>query len=142
MNAVTDLKDAIARLLVDAEQAAYAHGWTDAITAVINAVNQLAQFHEVEKLPKLPERMNRGRPASKATAIVEKVIAVNPGMLGVEVIKAVHKVDESFPERTLRTALRRLRLRKAIWKRNDRWYPRNKGRPENANGEALGPPPR
>src|SRR5580698_8857735 len=101
---MSDPRDEIARIIADAEKAAYERGWHEALLSV--------------------------------------AIAENPGMSGVDVVKAAQAIDNMIKERTVRTALRRMRLAKVIWKRSGLWYPKAKEKiAENGNGEAVGSPP-
>jgi hypothetical protein len=145
---MTDPRDEIARIIADAEQAAYRRGWNDAVAAMATAAEQLRDPNIVpESAPAshdmAPMAARPGRPASNAMKIVTDVIAAQPGMAGVDVVKAAQLVDGTIKERTVRTCLRRLRLSKVIWKRTGLWYPKAKEKlaAENGNGEAVGSPP-
>jgi hypothetical protein len=145
---VTDPRDEIARIIADAERAAYRRGWSDAIAAMAVAADQLRDPNIVPPpapATPSPERTAapRGRPSSNAMQVVEHVITTMPGMAGVEVVKTAQRIDPAIKERTVRTCLRRLRLNKAIWKRSGLWYPKAKEKivSENGNGEAVGSPP-
>jgi len=56
--------------------------------------------------------------------MTEATVNAAPGRKGVEVVKAVQLIEPSIPERTVRTALRRLKMHKRIWQRDGRWYPK------------------
>jgi hypothetical protein len=128
---MTDLKDEIARMIEAAEEAAYQRGFKDACDRARLAVNAVADtitFNkgwsaEVLIEPGEPVRKT-GRPASPAITVVEECINASPGKKGVDVVKAVHLVNASIPERTVRTCLRRLKENKKIWQRNGLWYPK------------------
>jgi hypothetical protein len=154
---MADTKDQIARLVQDAEEAAYKRGWDDACEAMKTAADtvKLAHFYpptaeemDVEVVI-APHHGRTGRPASAAIGVVEDCINASPGKKGVEVVKAVHLVDPSIPERTVRTALRRLKIHKRIWQRNGLWYPKQQTEryrpstlpPENNDEEANSSPP-
>jgi hypothetical protein len=93
--------------------------------------------------PIVPHHGRTGRPASAAITVVEDCITASPGKKGVEVVKAVHLADPSIPERTVRTALRRLKIHKRIWQRNGLWYQKAQRYPvvENNDEEAISSPP-
>ena len=144
---MTDARDEISRIIEKAEQAAYARGWRDAVTAMKEAAEQFRDFepdpHDPNMVPSVTlartQPRRTGRPSSKAIRIVEDCIAATPGMRGVEVVKAAQSIDSSVKERTVRTCLRRLRLNKTIWKRNGLWYPKAKEKSlfDNVTAEAA-----
>lgn len=132
-----DTKDQIARLVQAAEEAAYRRGWEDACAALKETVDAVkanyfnpptnAEMSETVKVT--PHHGRTGRPASVAINVVEDCINRAPGMKGVEVVNAAQHIDASIPERTVRTALRRLKIDKKIWQRNKQWYPKSRGLP-------------
>jgi hypothetical protein len=148
---MTDTKDQIARLVQAAEEAAYRRGWEDACAAIKRAADttkrsDIAPGWQAEVIvePVEIEPRRTGRPASAAIGVVEDCITASPGKKGVEVVKAVQLVDPSIPERTVRTALRRLKIHKRIWQRNGLWYPklpRQHDLLENHDEEAISSPP-
>jgi hypothetical protein len=140
---VSDLGDRIAKIIAEAERAAYERGWRDSRAAMIEAADQLrGPGLDSDKLD-LTERISRvprGRRPSNAIQIVSDCILATPGMRGVEVVKAAQSIDASIKERTVRTCLRRLHHeKKTIWQRNGRWYPKLKEKTgaENEIGEAA-----
>jgi hypothetical protein len=58
-------------------------------------------------------------PSSGARVIVERYIKANPGLRGVDIAKAL---SSSLPERTVRTALHRLKVAGRIKTVDGRWY--------------------
>ncbi|MGD0418638.1 MAG: hypothetical protein ABSA68_03500 [Xanthobacteraceae bacterium] len=143
---MVDPRDEIARIIADAEQAAYQRGWHEALLSVAIAAKQMANPNIATAPAKAslePPPARPGRPASNTVKIVGDIITQNPGMAGVDVVKAAQAIDNTIKERTVRTALRRLRLAKVIWKRSGLWYPKAKEKTaaENVNGEAVGSPP-
>jgi hypothetical protein len=123
---MTDPKDQIARLVQDAEEAAYKRGWEDALAAMRRATDAVAQhiIPAAFQAHVSAEPRRTGRPASAAIGVVEDCINQSPGKKGVDVVKAAQLIDPSIPERTVRTALRRLKIQKKIWQRNGLWYPK------------------
>ncbi len=159
----TSTKDEIARILEAAEEAAYKRGWDDACEAMKEAADSVQASRLVppdashtsvsstythtiaHALVMTPHHGRTGRPASAAIVVVEDCINASPGKKGVEVVKAVQLVDPTIPERTVRTALRRLKLNKKIWQRSGLWYPKPQPRlrdlVSNDDGEANSSPP-
>lgn len=144
---MSDHRDEIARILADAERAAYQRGWNEALLSVALAAKQMANSNiapdAAKASPHVEPPARPGRPASNTVKIVGDIITENPGMTGVDIVKAAQAIDNTVKERTARTALRRLRLAKVIWKRSGLWYPKAKEKTaaENGNGEAVGSPP-
>jgi hypothetical protein len=140
---MSDLKEEIARLIQTAEEAAYQRGWDDALAAVLKAAAKpsVSGFQTEESAE---PRKTGGRPATNAVRLVETSVSGVPGKRGVDVVKDVQAIDPSIPERTVRTALRRLKLHKRIWQRDGRWYPkapRPRSLLENDDEEATSSPP-
>jgi hypothetical protein len=136
--------DEISKIIKAASRDAYARGWQDALDAVAKAaqsVNPPPDSDSVAKPSIAATPRGNGRPASKAVYIVEDCIIQSPGKKGVEVIQAAQLIDPTINERTARTSLRRLKLKKKIWQRNGLWYPKPRHRPENENEEAISSPP-
>ncbi|HTC04212.1 MAG TPA: hypothetical protein VK749_12495 [Xanthobacteraceae bacterium] len=144
---MSDPRDEIARIIADAEQAAYQRGWHEALLSVAIAAKQMCNPNiataPAKASPPEPPVARPGRPSSNTVKIVGDIIIENPGMSGVDVVKAAQAIDSMIKERTVRTALRRMRLAKVIWKRSGLWYPKakEKSAAENGNGEAVGSPP-
>lgn len=145
---MTDPKDQIAAIVQAAEEAAYKRGWNEACAAMkmaADAITNNANAWRGFQTEVLVEPRKNGRPASAAIMVVEDCIIASPGKKGVEVVEAVHLIDPSIPERTVRTALRRLKIHKKIWQRNGLWYPKSpRGQRdllENNDEEAISSPP-
>lgn len=69
-----------------------------------------------------PPSMETGQLKLTANEIVLQIIRNNPGLLGIEIIGRAQKLQEPLKERTVRTALHRLKDDK-IENRDRRWYP-------------------
>jgi hypothetical protein len=149
---MTNPKDELARVLREAEEAAYNRGWDDACVAMGKAA--IAMKAETFELPPekddlptistthpLPPPRRTGRPSSNTIGIVEACISASPGLRGVMVVEAAQSIDSAINERTVRTCLRRLKQSKKIWQRNGLWYPKSKSRPEHEHEEAISSPP-
>jgi hypothetical protein len=145
---MSDPVDEISKIVKAAAREAYARGWQDAIDAIAKAAQGAKppdsdNAGTVEKpglVINIVPRTN-GRPASRAIQVVEDCISQSPGKKGVDVVKAAQLVDPTINERTARTCLRRLKIKKKIWQRNGLWYPKPRSRPENENEEANSSPP-
>ena len=147
---MSDPVDEISKIVKAASRDAYARGWQDALDAVAKAAQGIkppdsdnagtAAVKPGLAITIVPR--TNGRPASKAIQIVEDCIAQSPGKKGVDVVKAAQLVDPAINERTARTCLRRLKLKKKIWQRNGLWYPKPpRARLENDDEEAISSPP-
>jgi hypothetical protein len=127
----------------------YARGWRDAIAALQAKAPEMAldgapladSLNGQAAAGGAPQR-TRGRP-QKAISLVQAEIFGEPGLRGVDIVRALEKKGTPVVDRTVRSALRRLKGSKIVWQRNGKWYPKPKERPdaENENGEASGPPP-
>jgi len=136
---VSNRCDQIASLIEEAEREAYARGWRDAIAA-LQAKAPEVPTESIESNGKVMPEHTRGRPATKAIALVREIIIAKPGLKGVEVFRTLQAQGTPILERTMRSCLRRLRDSKVIWQRKGKWYPRPKTDFESANGEATTPP--
>lgn len=131
---MSDTRDEIDRIIQEAEQKAFERGWRAACELIGEGLKHLPipselpaeEIQEPLDQSSPPEAARRGRPSSRAIDIVADCIASQPGMKGVEVVKAAQEINPGIKERTVRTCLRRLRLSKAIWRRNGLWYPKSK----------------
>jgi hypothetical protein len=130
---MADPKDQIAALVQAAEEAAYKRGFKDAcdrMKLAVNAVVDTVTFNEGLRAEVLiepadePAVRKTGRPPSVTIGVVQACINASPGKKGVEVVKAAQMIDPTIQERTVRTALRRLRINKKIWQRKGLWYPK------------------
>jgi hypothetical protein len=117
-------RDKIAEIIAEAERIAYQCGWNDACAAIRESVDH-HQRHDTSTsngtiAPQT--RARRGRPPSKTFEIVRDYISANPGMRSEAIVKAAQLVDADLKEPTVRAYLRRLKQKKIIWHRADRWY--------------------
>lgn len=141
--------EALARQMETQADEAYARGWRDAIAALQSQAAQLGvptnAKQEAADLPPTPPAKPRGRPA-KAISLVRDAIYSNPGLRGVDLIGKLSVGETPVVDRTVRSALRRLRKARVIWQRNGKWYPKPKdaagvGDVETNNGETFGTSP-
>jgi len=140
---VSTRREQITSLIEDAERESYARGWRDAIAALqAKAPEVSAESSSETANGKETSEPNRGRPATKAIALVRETITTKPGLKGVEVFKTLEAQGTPVLERTIRSCLRRLRDSKVIWQRKGKWYPRPTDTGSgNTKGEALETPP-
>jgi hypothetical protein len=143
----------IERLLDDMEREAseaYSLGWQGAIAALQAKLSETASVPPVPTLgekkgngseseSKEPQRA-RGRP-ERAISLVQGAIFSEPGLRGVDIVRTLEKKGTPVVDRTVRSALRRLREAKVIWERKKRWYPKPKERLDSENGEPVGSVP-
>ncbi|MGH8598916.1 MAG: hypothetical protein ACREXT_19895, partial [Gammaproteobacteria bacterium] len=126
----------IAKLIDDAEREAYARGYADAIAYIAKTAAAASKPAETAK-PVAAIAARRGRPASKAIAIVRDLIRVKPGLKGVDIFRALQKQGTPVLERTMRSCLRRLSMAGAIIQRDGRWYPKQTDAGADDRGAAL-----
>ena len=121
------------------EQEAYRRGIADTLAVIIGAATHLAEEHSIsigvtaptsseQSQPRQRRRRMPRRDSYQARVLAE--IKRNIGLRGVEIVEALAKSDKPVPERTMRTALRRLRDAGQIEQRADgRWYSADPNRP-------------
>jgi len=105
------------------EQEAYDRGYNDALTAILSAAGRVAEAKPAATSPTPPSPPRKRGRRPKAPGIVLGVLETKPGMTGVEVVAAVEATGNTISERTVRTALRRLKGEKRIIQRRKRWFP-------------------
>src|SRR4051812_21814651 len=122
---VPDKRRELTQLLDEIESEAYARGYSDAMA------------HKPLK--------RRGRPPTRAIALVRNAIVASDGIKGIEIFRQLEAQGTPVLERTVRTCLARLRESRAIVQRKRKWFAAggSNGTAIHKNfGEALGPPPR
>lgn len=125
------------------EAEAYRRGFNDALRAVSGAVKGLrplasghATEHEIEPAPQkvnsnsqLP--LERSKPLhlreNSDQMRVFRTIRENPGLRGIEVVRAIETAGYTIHERTVRTALSRLKRADMIEQQEDKWYEKQTG---------------
>jgi hypothetical protein len=145
-------REHIERLLAEMERESresYARGWNDAIAAL---QAKAPKMDAPARTPAPTEhaggngsgttQRQRGRP-EKAITFVQEAIFSEPGLRGVDIVRTLERNGTPVVDRTVRSALRRLREGKVIWERRKRWYPKSKEHTEDESGfgEAVGSPP-
>jgi hypothetical protein len=104
------------------EAEAYNKGWNDCLNAVMSSVRQTGRRHAQPSEDGIVKpAMRRPRKDSDAAKVLTQITEV-PGLVGVELVAALAKAGSPVHERTVRTALHRLRGR-FIEQKGDRWYP-------------------
>lgn len=147
-------------LLAEAEKEAYARGWREAIEAMTRAATTLTaapgqtsvnsgRGAEKPTITPAQPKSPRGRRPTAVAAILE-TINEHPGLRGHEIISYLEAKGIQSNDRTVRSALRRLKGTH-IWQRSQKWYPKH-GRDSGGNsqvdseaekefGEVSGSPP-
>jgi hypothetical protein len=84
--------------------------------------------------PKRPtEPQTRGRPAH-AVDLIRQMIRERPGLKAVEIVAKLQERDTPVGDRTVRSALRRLKGQE-VWQRSHRWYPKHQRGSDQVEGE-------
>lgn len=144
-----DRREMIDSVLAEVERESYARGWRDAIAALQEKAPEMAPIDPIAgkrgngaDIDSVTRPRQRGRP-EKAISLVKNEIFGEPGLRGVDIIRSLEKKGTPVVDRTVRSALRRLKGSKTVWKRNGKWYPKSKERSdaENEIGEVPGTPP-
>lgn len=127
------LKDVVSGI----EAEAYRRGFNDGLRAAVSAVKGLRpDAHKAEATETVSPSGNgadinqHNTPFANKPNLREnsdqmrvlKAIRSNPGMRGVEILRALEGAGTPVHERTLRTSLGRLKRNKFIEQREERWY--------------------
>ena len=106
-------------------------GWNAGYNYAFDRFKEAMQLQNAATPPPRPTASNSesagleqadGGKAVSTAAIVLHAIRNNPGMRGVEIVAQLQRGDAEIKERTVRTALHRLRGEK-IYIEDGRWYP-------------------
>lgn len=104
------------------EAEAYNKGWNDAIKAIMTNIRRTGKrFSDQLNGISVPRSASRRPRQGSDTHKVLSRIKHQPGLTGVELVSALKEVGTPVHERTVRTALHRLRGR-FIEQRDERWY--------------------
>ncbi len=120
---MADSQSDVERLLAEVERMkreAYDRGWRDAIGAVRKTmrkeINALSRPSAGAASTTVVKREHRGVPS-----MVVNIIKERPGLRGVEIVEAAQEHGDTN-QRTIRTALRRLRKKGKIEQRDGHWF--------------------
>jgi hypothetical protein len=119
-----------AAFIEEAEKAAYTRGFQDALAKVTAIAHQIEAspgaylLEGAEGTPlvlRTPKVENKQEPREGSDqARVLNDIRGHPGTRGFEIVK---RLEGQVHERTIRTSIHRLKVRKAISKQGDTWFP-------------------
>jgi hypothetical protein len=113
-------------LVDDIQRQAYQRGWEDAVASILEAARSKAG---VAALPS-PVLGAPHQPSQPMIDIVREIIRSHPGARGSQIVSEVQKVrpeqTRKSLDRTVRTALMRLKKRGAIESRSGVWYANDK----------------
>lgn len=107
----------------------YDQGWNDGYQRAIHALREAAFLRSAppnvgatEPTP-LPREAAPEADAPSANEIILNLIAKFPGLRGFELVEATESAGTPVKERTVRTALYRLKNSGKIFSNDERWYP-------------------
>ena len=123
----------LANMVSALEADAYRRGFNDGVRAALKAVKGLRPAKHppapavngskvAEPAPVEPPQPVRQLRENSDQMRVLKTIRTNPGMRGVEILRSLEAARTPVHERTLRTALARLRDNHFIEQKEERWY--------------------
>jgi len=121
--------DEIARIIAQAERAAYQKGWNEALAHVVKVAGSPMPPEQQQSLPLQAANGTYADTFGKPTMVdmVAAAITANPGMKGSEIVSTVQLKLPGKPrkaiDRTARTALMRLKKRKRIVAIDGKWFP-------------------
>lgn len=119
------------RIIAEIEQRSYRRGWDDAIRHIVNAAKVTLPDGEA------PRAASRRRREGSGQQVLVDIIRERPGLGGVELVAASEQRGTPIKERTLRTALIRLKRGGEIINRNGKWYVPGAEPKEEAVGPTL-----
>ena len=125
MGALDELK----RIVAETESRAYQRGWDDAVAHILAAARETKTPRQIS-MPLGDTHTEDGPPQGERPMIDEVYnwIRLAPGTRGAAIVNAVFhdhpQKDRKSLDRTVRTALMRLKKRGAIENRNGAWYPK------------------
>jgi hypothetical protein len=111
---------------------AYAAGWRDAIAAITKALGELidpAALDDNENrdslnVPTASNGQNSKLPKQGSTPwAVIQIVKKHPGMTTAQIVNALHDVGHHAPEGSIRTSIFRVKDRRFIVARHNKWYP-------------------
>lgn len=111
----------IAKLLKQVEEAGFQRGWQAARDALASPVPTVKIAGSTATAKKKQKKFTPKSPASFASTVEKRVkacIEANPGKTGAQIIKLLGEVNP----RTVRTMLRRLKMRGKIEKSGEGWF--------------------
>jgi len=125
----------LAQLAAELELAAYQRGYRDGLRAASTSIQKLMSADAESELPaetsdsgrekpRIRLRMRKGSDQYRVLDFIEK----NPGLRGVQIVErlsASKSDEEPIEERTVRTALHRLKQHGMIVQQENAWYPAN-----------------
>ena len=123
----------LANMVSALEADAYRRGFNDGVRAALKAVKGLRPAKQPPApsangskpaepvAPTPPQPMRQLRENSDQMRVL-KAIRASPGMRGVEILRSLEAARTPVHERTLRTALARLRDNHFIEQKEERWY--------------------
>lgn len=117
---IVEAREGVFSALWELERAAFRYGYDKGFDAGWDAAWRRFRAEFIDKPPPASEQPREAPqppartmiPADRKPAkeIVLQILAANPqGMRGVEIVQAIQKIDPTIPERTVRTALHRLK---------------------------------
>ena len=129
--------DKLEPIIAEIEREAYKKGWDAALRHVVDIASNPAQPAQ-RSLPLVSEPLVNnalnGATIAQSSAtltmvdVVGQVVRHSPGLRGTDIVSAIHGVnrdkDRKAMDRTVRTALLRLRKKGAIVSRDGGWYPK------------------
>lgn len=109
------------KIAAEIETEAYAKGWNDALATVFASLRNVPKKGGSDATGTPGTAVRRPRKDSDAWRVLEQ-IKKSPGLTGAEIVEALEKEGTPVKERTVRTALHRLRA-KFIKQQDERWFP-------------------
>lgn len=103
-------------------------GWMEGWNAGYNYASE--RFQELMRMQPPPppqaaaeDESSAAPRAVAAPSIVLQIVRNSPGLRGVEIVNITDRMEQPLKERTVRTALHRLKMAREIYVEDEKWYP-------------------
>ena len=123
-----DLNKIAEEIRTEAYKNGYQKGQEDALSAINRAVEQMSLSSASLPSP-LPPLLNGGQQRVEPSfregstmALVHEFIKENQGHAGIEIVNGLIQGGHKTEERTIRTALHRLKDKKVVTNRDGKWF--------------------
>lgn len=102
----------------------YERGWEAGYNMALQRMRELADLRQAPPSPPGPvaQTPTTALPSPTAAELIFGIISASPGLRGVEIVERTSAAGESVKERTVRTALHRLKMSGKIVNVDERWY--------------------
>ena len=113
-----------------AHEAGFRKGWKAAIDAIGKGIENLgksdipadADIEEIQVVVKIDRTIKSESQSASVSEVVLRLLRVRPGLTGAELVQFADESGTPLHERSIRTALRRLRISGGIVQKEGKWF--------------------